>query len=71
MDLLIPQTLTFNIGEDKRTVNGIYTVDEKKFNELSDEKYIELRKKGYILPIYSHLISLQQTKKLVKELAAR
>lgn len=41
-------------------IEGIYTIDENKLNEMSDEDFLELRKLGLIPLIYAHLTSLQQ-----------
>ncbi len=45
-------------------IDGIYTVDEQKLNELSDEEYLELRKNGLLPLIYAHLTSLQQLRRI-------
>jgi hypothetical protein len=40
------------------TFHGFLAVDETRFNALSDEAVLDLRRKGYLAPIYAHLISL-------------
>lgn len=45
-------------------IDGIYTVDETRLNELSDEDYLHLRKMGLLPVIYAHLASLQQLRRL-------
>jgi hypothetical protein len=45
-------------------IQGIYTVDENKLNELADDDYQELRKLGLIAMIYAHLTSLQQLRRI-------
>ncbi|NRA59791.1 MAG: SapC family protein [Psychrobium sp.] len=65
-DLLIEQTLTIDIAGEKVQLNGIHLVDEKKLNEMSDEDHLEMRKRGYLGPIYSHLGSLRQVNRLAK-----
>lgn len=60
-ELLSSISLTINIDNDARgsySLNGIYAVDSQKFNELNDSAFIELRKRGYLPPIYAHLLSL-------------
>lgn len=64
MDLLIPQVLTITLEGKPREINGIYIVDEKKLQELPDEQFVELRKKGLLPAIYAHLMSLQQVQRL-------
>lgn len=51
-------------GEKKRLV-GLYGIDDKKFNELSDEKIIDFHKRGLFIPIHSMVISLGQIHRLV------
>lgn len=48
----------------KYSIDGIYTVDENKLNELSDEDFLELRKSGILALIYAHLTSLQQLRRI-------
>ncbi|TRX55674.1 SapC family protein [Thalassomonas sp. M1454] len=69
-DLLVQQNLDINVGEEKIGINGIYLVDEKKLNELSDEDYLALRKRGFLAPIYAHLNSMHQMHRLIQKKAA-
>lgn len=39
-------------------VKGLQVIDEKAFNDLSPEKFLELRDQGLLPLIYSHLISM-------------
>ena len=45
-------------------LNGIYVINEQKLNELNDEVYLEIRKRGYMAPIYSQLSSMNQLQNL-------
>ena len=65
-ELLIPQSLTVNAGEEKINLSGIYIVDEKKLNELSEEDFADFRKRGFLPPLYAQLGSLHQFSKLAK-----
>ena len=65
-ELLIEQTLTVEINGEKAQLNGLLLVDEKKLNELADEDFLELRKRGYLAPIFAHLSSLHNANKLAK-----
>ncbi|WP_394226450.1 SapC family protein [Pseudoalteromonas spongiae] len=65
-ELLIPQTLTLEIKGEKRDINGIYLIDEKKLNEMADDEFLELRKRGYLPPIYSFLTSMPQVNRLAR-----
>ncbi len=65
-DLLIEQTLTVEINGEKVQLNGLLLVDEKKLHEMSDEAHLDLRKRGYLGPIFAHLGSLHHANKLAK-----
>lgn len=65
-ELLIEQTLTVDIKGEKVQLNGLLLVDEKKLSELSDADFLELRKRGYLAPIFAHLGSLNHANKLAK-----
>lgn len=66
MDLLVPQTLTMTLEGKPREISGIYIVDEKKLNSLSDEQLLDLHKRGLMPAIYAHLMSLQQVQRLAE-----
>lgn len=51
--------LQYRPDGQRYNIEGIYTVDENKLNELSDEEFLELRKLGLVPLIYAHLTSLQ------------
>jgi len=70
-ELLIEQTLSVDINGEKVQLNGLFLVDEKKLNEMSDEEHLELRKRGFLAPIYAHLGSLHQVNRLAKIRAAQ
>ncbi|MBD1582900.1 SapC family protein [Pseudoalteromonas sp. S16_S37] len=70
-ELLVQQTLTVEIKGDKKDINGIYLVDERKLNEMSDEDYLELRKRGYLAPIFAFLTSTHQVARLARLKAQR
>ncbi len=66
ISLLSQQNLSLELNGEKIAINGVYLVDEKVLNALSDEDFLELRKKGYLAPIYNHLNSLHQLSRLAK-----
>lgn len=70
-DLLESRQLNVQLENGKSfTLNGVYVINEKKFSELSDEAFAELRKRGLLPVVYAHLLSLQQVHKIaVKKLA--
>lgn len=66
-DLL--QELELNValstGEKKKLV-GIFTINEDKIKNLSDDKVLDFHKRGLFVPIYSMLGSLTQVNHLVQ-----
>lgn len=65
MELFAPLNLRIPRGETVLAINDVYGIDEKRFNELSDEAFIELKKRGYLPLVYAHLLSLSQIDRLV------
>ncbi len=65
-DLLVPRSLTVKVDGEETNLDGMYFVDEQKLNELSDEDFMTLRKRGFLTLIYSHLVSLHQIQSLVR-----
>ena len=64
-ELLAPQSLSLNLEDgSSHDLNGLYVINEKKLNELSDDVYLEIRKRGYMAPIYSQLSSMNQLQNL-------
>ncbi len=47
-------------------IDGVFAINETKLNELPDEVFIELRKRGALPLIYAHLLSLIQMERLVQ-----
>lgn len=51
---------------EKRNLTGIYSINEKKLNDLSDEKILEMHKNGFVGAAYTQLISMGQLNRLVE-----
>lgn len=66
LDLLVQQQVNVNLQGQKFDIEGVYIVDEQKLNELSDEKFLNMRQRGMLGPIYTHLISMRQVNNLMK-----
>jgi hypothetical protein len=64
--LLATQQVRLQHRPDGRLYNidGIYTVNEQKLNELSDEDFLDMRSRGILSLIYAHLHSLQQLRRV-------
>jgi len=66
-DLLLELELNINLasGETKKLV-GLYSVDEKKIQALSDDKVLDFHKRGLFIPIHAMLGSLGQINRLAQ-----
>ncbi|ACI99170.1 SapC family protein [Rhodospirillum centenum] len=70
--LLTEQRADMVTPENKRiSLSGFCVVDEKKFNELPDEVFLEWRKRNWIGLVYAHLMSLGHWNELVEATARR
>ena len=65
-ELLAAQTLNIELNGQKRQLSGVYIIDERKLNDLSDEDFLAMKKRGYLSPIYAHLFSMQQLNNLAR-----
>lgn len=68
MNLLKTGTLSlqYNSSAPKYELEGVYTIDEEAIQKLSDEDYLELRRRGLVPMIYSHLTSLHQLTRIIR-----
>ena len=64
-NMFTPLNMKVRVGNEIKNVGGAYVINEERFNSLSDEKYLEFRKKQYNPIIYSHLSSLAQIERLL------
>lgn len=65
-NMFTPLNMRVRDGDKVKNVSGCYVVNEERMNNLSDELFLEIKNKGYLAPLYAHLISLAQTERLVK-----
>jgi hypothetical protein len=63
-NLLTPLNMRVNAGNQARNITGCYVINEERLNNFNDEKFKEIREKGYLPAIYAHLISLAQIERL-------
>jgi hypothetical protein len=66
LDLLVPQELNIELAGQKSNITGIYLVSEQKLRELDDEAVLDLNKRGFLLAIHAHLMSLGQARRLAQ-----
>jgi len=57
--------VNFSTGENKKLV-GLFGIDEKKLQELSDDKVLDFHKRGLFIPIHSMLGSIGQINRLAQ-----
>ena len=70
-ELLIQRNLSVQFkDEESYDLSGMYIIDEVKLNELLDSDFCELRKLGYLPPIYALLMSLNRVNHLARQKAA-
>lgn len=69
-NLLTVLTLTINNSNKESngySLSGLYAIDSKKFNDLPDQDFLELRHKNYLPAIFSHMSSLGAMARLVQK----
>jgi hypothetical protein len=72
LDLLQPMRFDATLPDGNQlSVEGFFTVDEKKFGELAADKLSQLHKSGVLAMIYAHQFSLGLMRALVERRAAR
>ena len=64
-NLLTPLNMRVSAANQVRNITGCYVINEERLNHFSDQKFLEVRQKGYLPAIYAHLISLAQIERLV------
>ena len=57
--------INFSTGENKKLV-GLFGIDEKKLQELSDDKILDFHKRGLFVPIHATLGSVSQINRLAQ-----
>ena len=65
-NMFTPLNMRVRDNDKVKNVTGCYVVNEERLNSLSDERFLEIKGKSYLAPLYAHLISLAQTERLVK-----
>lgn len=63
-NLYTPLNMRVRDNDKIKNVTGCYVVNEERLNNLSDTLFLEIRKRNYMAPVYSHLTSLAQIERL-------
>lgn len=65
-DLVTPLNLDITLeNQEQQHIDGLYTIAEDKLNALPEAELIKLRSLGYLKPIYSMMLSMDQIYVLV------
>lgn len=64
-NLFTPLNMRVRHQEQTRNITGCYVINEERINHLSNERFLEMREKRYLAPMYAHLNSLAQIERLV------
>jgi hypothetical protein len=65
-NMFTPLNLRVREATGVKDIAGCYVLNEERLNNLSDERFLEIKNKRYLPALYAHLISLAQTERLVK-----
>lgn len=65
-NIFTPLNMRVRDHDKVKNLSGCYVVNEERLNNLSDQRFLEIRSKNYLPALYAHLISLAQTERLVK-----
>ena len=66
LDLFTARDMNLDLNGEKITIQSVYMLDDEKFNKLSDERFLDLRKRGFLPAIYAHRNSLNQVRRLAE-----
>lgn len=64
-NMFSPLNMRVRDADAVRNITGAYAINEQRLGNLSDEDFLEIRRKNYLPAIYSHLTSLSQIERLI------
>lgn len=64
-NLFTPLNMRVRQADQAKNITGCYVVNEERLNNLSNERFIEMREKRYLPAVYAHLMSLAQIERLM------
>ena len=65
-NLFTPLNMRVRESDRVKNISGAYVVNEERLNNLSDERFLEIRKNWSLGALYAHLVSLGQIEGLVR-----
>lgn len=63
-NLFTPLNMRVRAADQIKNVTGCYVINEERLNNLSEKKFLDIRERRYLAPIYAHLTSLSQIERL-------
>ena len=64
-NLFTPLNMRVRQGQTAKNISGCYVVNEERLNNLSNDRFLEMREKRYLPAVYAHLVSLAQIERLM------
>lgn len=64
-NMFTPLNMRVRDHDKVKNIAGCYVVNEERLNNLSDERFLELRGKRFLPAIYAQLMSLAQVERLI------
>lgn len=64
-NLFTPLNMRVRQADQVKNINGCYVVNEERLNNLSNDRFVEMREKRYLPAVYAHLVSLAQIERLM------
>ncbi len=65
-NMFTPLNMRVRQADQIRNITGCYVINEERLNNLSSERFLEMREKQYLPATYAHLGSLVQIERLLK-----
>jgi hypothetical protein len=65
-NLFTPLNMKVRQGNEIKDITGCYVINEERLNGFSNDKFLTIREKNFLPPIYAHLVSLAQIERLLK-----
>lgn len=65
-NMFSPLNMRVRDADAVRNISGAYAINEQRLASLSDEDFLQIRKKNYLPAIYTHLASLSQIERLIQ-----